>query len=143
MGKKKVAPITGWDEASSQLEAWTVFCTVLLVDDGVQPITYDMFLLLEETSEVILRLKAQACQQPNFPVALLRLIQQEFNKSFCQALERQKRVRWLNFEILQRALATGNFWPDLVALPGGLALPERPLPPSTAPRRQSPATQLA
>ena len=77
MGKKKVAPITVWDEASSQLEAWTVFCTVLLVDDGVQPITYKMFLLLEEKSGVRPRLKAQARQQPTLPVALLRLIQQE------------------------------------------------------------------
>ena len=58
MGKKKLSPITGWDEASSQLEAWAVFCTVFLVDDGVHRITYKMFLLLEETSGVRPRLKA-------------------------------------------------------------------------------------
>ena len=36
-GKKKVSPIAGWDKASSQLEAWAVFCTVLLGEDGFHP----------------------------------------------------------------------------------------------------------
>ena len=74
IGKQKVAPITGWDEAVSQLEAWDVFCTVFLGDGGVHPATYEMFLLLEETSGVSPRLKAQACQQPTFPAAFLCLI---------------------------------------------------------------------
>ena len=143
MGKKKVSPITGWYEASSQLKAWTVFCMVFLVDDGVQPIPYEMLLLLEETSGGSLRMKAQARQKPTFPVALLCLIHQEFNKSFHQALERRQRMRWPNFESLKRALATGNFRRDLVALPGGIALPERPLPPSAEPHHQASATQLA
>ena len=86
MEKQKVAPITGWDKASSQLEAWAVFCTVLLGYNGVHPATYEMFLLPEETSRVSPSLRAQACQQPTFPVALLFLIHQEFNESFCQAL---------------------------------------------------------
>ena len=43
MGKQKVAPIAGWDQAASQLEAWTVFCTVFLGDDGLHPV--DMHLL--------------------------------------------------------------------------------------------------
>ena len=88
MGKQKVAPVAGWDKASSQLEAWAVFYTVLLGDDGAHPATYEMFLLLEETSRVSPRLRAQACHQPNSPAALLRLIQQEFNESFLQAFER-------------------------------------------------------
>ena len=46
-------------------------------------------------------------------------------------------MRWPNFESLRRALVTGNFRPELVALPGGLVPPERPLPPPTAPRRQA------
>ena len=46
MGKQKVAPIADWDEAVSQLEDWSVFCTVLLGDDRVHPATYKMFLLL-------------------------------------------------------------------------------------------------
>ena len=37
--KQKVSPITGWDEASSQIEEWDVFCTVLLGDDGLHPAT--------------------------------------------------------------------------------------------------------
>ena len=92
MGKQKVSPIRGWDEAASQLEAWSVFCTVFLVNDGVHPATYDIFLLLEEKSGVSLKLRAQARQQPIFPAALLRLTQQEFNERFCQALERQQRA---------------------------------------------------
>ena len=140
MGKQKVSPIARWDEAVSQLEAWAVSCTVFLGDDRFHPATYEMFLLLEETSGVSQRLRAQARQKSTFPSALLRLIQQEFNKSFYQALDRWQRVRWMNLESLRRALATGNFRPDLVALPGGLAPPERPLSPPAAPRCQASAT---
>ena len=43
-------------------------------------------------------------------------------------------------EILRRALATGNFRPDLVALPVGLSPPERPLRPPAAPHRQASKT---
>ena len=58
MVKQKVLPIAGWDEAATQLEAWAVFCTVFLGDDGVHPATYEVVLLLEETSRAILRLRA-------------------------------------------------------------------------------------
>ena len=47
MVKYKVTPITVWDEAESELEAWAVFWTVFLGDDGVHPNTYDMLLLLD------------------------------------------------------------------------------------------------
>ena len=50
MGKQKVAPIAGWDEVESQLEAWAMFCTLFMGDNGVHPTTYKMFLLLEEKS---------------------------------------------------------------------------------------------
>ena len=60
MGKKKVAPITGCDEAASQLETWDVFCTVFPGDDSVNLATYKMFLLMEETSGVSPRLRVQA-----------------------------------------------------------------------------------
>ena len=46
-----------------------------------------------DASVVSPRLRAQARQQPTFPAALLRLIQQEFNESFRQALERRQEVR--------------------------------------------------
>ena len=61
MGKQKGAPISGWDEAESQIEDWAVFCTFFLGEDGVHPATYKMFLLLEETYGVNPRLRAQAC----------------------------------------------------------------------------------
>ena len=102
MGNQKVVPIAGWDEAASQIEAWAVFCTVFLGDDRVHPDTYDMFLLLEETTGVSLRLRAQARQKPTFPAAILCLIQQKFNKSLRQAL--RQRVRWPNFDSLRRDL---------------------------------------
>ena len=126
MGKQKVAPITGWDKAASQHEAWAVFCTVFLEDEGIHPATYEIFLLLEETPGVSLRLRGKARQQPTFLTSILRLIQQEFNKNFLQALERRKRVRWPNFENLQRALAAGSFRPDLVALLGGGSITREP-----------------
>ena len=111
--------------------------TLFWGDDEVHPATYKIFLLLQETSGVRPRLRAQARQQPTFPADLFCLIHQEFNKSFHQELERQKRVRSPNFESLRRDLVTGNFCPDLVALPGGIAPPERPLPPPAAPRLQA------
>ena len=92
MGKKKVSPISVWDEAEDHLEAWAVCCTLFLGDNGVNPTTYEMFLLLEETSGVIPRLQDQYFQQPTFPIALLCLIQKYFNQIFLQTLERRKRV---------------------------------------------------
>ena len=65
MGKQKVTPIAGWNEAASQIEAWAVFCKVFLRDDGVHPTMYEMLLLLEETSGVSPRLRVQARQHPN------------------------------------------------------------------------------
>ena len=143
MGKQKVAPIAGWEESSSQLEAWVVFCTVLLGDDGAHPTTYEMFLLLEETSGVSPSIKYQARHQPTFPAALLSLIQEEFNGSSHQALERRQRARRPNFESLRRALATGKFRPELVNLLGGLAPPERPFPTPSATRRLAVTAQAA
>ena len=70
-----------------------MFCTLFMGDDGVQPATYDIFLLLEETSGVILRLQAKARQQPAFPAALLRLTYKEFNEIFRHVLERWQWVR--------------------------------------------------
>ena len=128
MEKKKVSPIAAWDEASSQLEAWAVLCTVLLGDDSAHLATYEMFLLLKETSGVSPRLREQSCHQTTFTAALLRLIQKDFNEIFRQALERRQRVRRPNFESLRRAFATGNFRPELVTLPGGMAPIEPPLP---------------
>ena len=100
-----------------------------------------MILLLGGTAGVSPRLREQAGHQPTFPAALLRLTQKEFNESFRQALERRQRVRWLNFESLRRAIATGIFWPELLTLPGELAPPERPLPPTSATRRLAATTQ--
>ena len=60
MGNQKVSPIIGWDKSVSQLEAWTVFCTVFPGDDSVNLATYKMFLLMEETSGVSPRLRVQA-----------------------------------------------------------------------------------
>ena len=75
MGKQKAALIAGWYEAEYQLKAWAIFFMVFLGYDRVRPTTYETFLLLEETSGVSLRRRAQARQQPTFSAATLRLIQ--------------------------------------------------------------------
>ena len=75
IGKQKVASIAGWYEAEYQLKAWAIFFMVFLGYDRVRPTTYETFLLLEETSGVSLRRRAQARQQPTFSAATLRLIQ--------------------------------------------------------------------
>ena len=115
---------------------------MLLGDDGAHQATYKMFLLLEETSEVNPRLRAQARHQTTFPVALLCLIHKEFNESFRKALERRQRVRCPNFESLRRDLVTGNFRPELFTLPSGMAPPERRLPPPSATRRLAATPQV-
>ena len=43
LGKQKVAPIASWDEVVSQLEAWAMFYTFFLGDNGFHPATYDIF----------------------------------------------------------------------------------------------------
>ena len=66
MVNQMVVPVAGQDMAVSQLKAWAIFCAVFLGDDIVHPTTYKMFLLLEETSGVSPRLRAQARQKPTF-----------------------------------------------------------------------------
>ena len=97
MKKQKVNPTAGWDKAVSQLEAWSVFYTFSLGDDIGHPATYEMFFLVEEKIGVCTQLRAQYCQKPTVPAALLCLIRQEFNESFWQALERWQRFRWQKF----------------------------------------------
>ena len=41
----------------SQIEAWAMFCTLFMGNDGVHPATYKMFLLLEETPRFSMRLQ--------------------------------------------------------------------------------------
>ena len=86
VGNHKVAPLVGWGKASSHIEAWVMFCTVFLGEEGVHSATYEMFLLLEETSGVSPRLQVQACQQPTFLDAVICLIQKYFNERFQQVL---------------------------------------------------------
>ena len=126
MGKQKVTPIVGWDKVASQMEALAVFFMVFIGDKSKHPATYDMFLLIEETSGVSPWMQTQAHHQLTFPVALLLLIHQEFNGRFCHALERRQRVWWTDFDIMWRVLTMGNFRTELVALPGGITPPERP-----------------
>ena len=96
IGKQKISPTADWDEATSQLEAWSIFCTVFLGNKVKHPAPFDMFLLIKETPDVSLRLYTQAWQKsafPAFPAALLCLIQQDFNESFYQDLDRRQRFR--------------------------------------------------
>ena len=77
----------------------------------MHPGTYKVPGILGETTWVGARLRAQSHRQPTFPTALLRMIQTEFNESFCQALEHHQRVRWLEFDQLRSSLDTVNFRP--------------------------------
>ena len=116
MGRKNFSLISGRDKVDSQLESWSDF----LKNNAKHPATFDMFRLIEETDGVSLRLRSKAQHQPTFPSSILCLIHTNSNESFCQALERRKRVWWTDFEGLRRALAIGKFQPELVALSGGL-----------------------
>ena len=70
-----------------------MFCHVFLGDADVNPATYEICNLLEETAYVGTRLRAQTQWQPTLPVTLLCLLQMDFNERFRQYLERLQRVR--------------------------------------------------
>ena len=91
---------------------------VFLGDAAVKPATYEVYTLVNETAHIGARLRAQTQRQPTLPVALLHLLQTDFNEIFCQALERWQRVRWTYFERLRRDLVNGNFRPDITIFPG-------------------------
>ena len=115
---QKVKPVTSWEAMEKKLEAWGVFCCDFLGDTSVHPATYEVCSLLKETAYVKAQLRDQIHRQPTLTIALLLLLQSEFNESFLQALERRQRVHWPTFERLGQDLAMGNFCLDNVALPG-------------------------
>ena len=110
--------MTSSEATENQLESWGVFCHVFLSNASVHPATYEVCTLIKETAYIGARLQDHTQSQPSLPVALLRLLQTEFNKSFRQALERRYRVCWTDFERLRRELVTGNFHPENITLPG-------------------------
>ena len=118
LAKQRVEPVTSWEAAKKQLESWGVFCHVFFGNADVHLATYEVFTLAKETAYVGARLRAQTQRQPDQPVSLLSLLHTQFNESSRQALERQHRVRWPDFEWIQQELATWNFRPENIALPG-------------------------
>ena len=50
--KQRIEPLTIWEAAENQLEAWGVFCHVFLGDTVVHPATYEVYTLVEETTHV-------------------------------------------------------------------------------------------
>ena len=52
LGKQRVEPVTSWEAAEKQIEAWGVFCHVFLGDTVVHPATYEVYTLVEETTHV-------------------------------------------------------------------------------------------
>ena len=48
--KQWVEPVTSWEAAEKQLEAWGVFYHVFLGDVSIHPATYDIYTLVEETA---------------------------------------------------------------------------------------------
>ena len=81
-----------------------MFCHVFLGGAAVHPATYKVCTLIEDTNHVGAILLAHTQRQPALTVALLCLLQTEFNGSFCQVLERQKQVCWPCFERLRQDL---------------------------------------
>ena len=81
---------------------------------------------MEETAYTGAQLHTKTQQQTTLPVALLHLLQTEFNGISRQALEHWKRVNWPYFERLRRDLATGNFRSESIALQGDF-MPQAPV----------------
>ena len=123
LGCQIAAPVESWDKSASQIKAWEVFYAVFLVMADTHPYNAKMIALVKETTCVCLCLCAECHLQPILFVNLLCLIHTEYNESFHQALEQRLRVAWTDFDGLERELATGNFSPEMVIMPGFL-LPE-------------------
>ena len=134
MGRQKFSPISGWEKASSQMEAWVALCAVFLIDKVKHPVTFDMFFLIEDKVCVSPHLRAEVQQQPVFPITFLHLLKTVFDKIFVQALERKQRVRWKYLGGLRREIATGDFRLELVALPRWIDPPERLILTTLSPR---------
>ena len=100
-----------------------MLCTMFTGETTSHPTTFDMSTLIEETYVVVARIRAQERRQTFFPAALLRLIKTQFNDSFHQGVGRRQMVRWCEFEKLWQELATGNFLPEKMMMPGALTLP--------------------
>ena len=109
----------GWDEAASKMEEWTMVCTVFLWDVIWNPPTFKVVNLIEETGDIIPRLRSQSRLHPTLPASPLHLIQTEFTESFRQALEMRQQVRWPDFEHPPRSLATGILRPETNAFTRG------------------------
>ena len=103
-----------------------MFCHVFLGDVAVQPETYEVCRLVEETAYVGARLQAKMQRKLTLPVTLLHLLQTELNKSFRQELERRQRVCWTDFEKLHHKFSMGNFRPKIITLPGAFP-PQAPV----------------
>ena len=100
--------------------------------------------LLEAADKVNSCLRAQEVAQQEMPAALVRLIQTEFNESFCQVFTSHLPVHWPHFTPLIRTLTTRYFHPDTITMPGGFQhnLPT-PITPhqNTAPPYKTPTAQ--
>ena len=69
MVRHKVAPITRWEAATNQLEAWGVVCAVFLGNVSVHPVTYEVLGLLEEATGAGERIHALYHHQTTCPTA--------------------------------------------------------------------------
>ena len=119
MKKEYIPPIVGWEAAAKMLKLCLVIVTFLLGPKECHPAVFELAALLEAAEEVNSRLQAKAAVQKDMPAALIRLIQTDFNESFCQVFTSHLPVRWPHFTPLIRTLTTGHFHPDTVTILGG------------------------
>ena len=71
--------VTSWEADEKQLEALGVFYHVFLRDAAVHPATYEVCSFVKETAYVGAIICAQTQWHPALFVALLHLLQKEFN----------------------------------------------------------------
>ena len=119
MKQECIPPIVGWEAAAKMLQQWLVIVTFLLGPKERHPALFELATLLEAAEEVNSRLRAKAAVQKDMPAALIRLIQTDFNETFCQVFTSHLPVCWPHFTPLIRTLTTGHFHPDIVTMMGG------------------------
>ena len=91
---KKVSPIIRWEAAVNILDQWEVFLKVIFGPGSSYPVVYELTIMVDASEEVNSRLMEQARYQLLMPVSLVRIIQNEFNKSFRRFFTSALPVRW-------------------------------------------------
>mmetsp|Transcript_50719 Transcript_50719/g.152753 ORF Transcript_50719/g.152753 Transcript_50719/m.152753 type:complete len:351 (-) Transcript_50719:1150-2202(-) len=134
----KVPTIPTWAQSTIVMEHWRVLCHLFL-GRKMHPGIAQMENFLATTDSLKVTLGKQAKSSLSLGTAVIRVLQTEYNESFCQYLWGTGPVIWPDLAKLNRGLATGKFKPEQVSLPFPWRSSSHPPPSPTHQPRTNPA----